>query len=93
LAQDKSSYCEQHKPTAKARTYNYDYNSLYNNANWIGLRKCILLRDIVCSVCGDEATQVDHIVPHRGNKELFWDVGNLQSLCQSCHSKKTTRGE
>lgn len=25
-----------------------------------------------------EATVVDHITPHRGDKKLFWDEGNLQ---------------
>ncbi|WP_417745078.1 HNH endonuclease signature motif containing protein [Rosistilla oblonga] len=32
---------------------------------------------------------VDHIIPHRGNKRLFWNRRNWQSLCNSCHSKKT----
>lgn len=32
---------------------------------------------------------VDHIKPHRGDKELFWDRSQWQSLCRSCHSIKT----
>jgi len=36
------------------------------------------------------ADQVDHIIAHRGDKVLFWDVtNNWQSLCASCHSRKT----
>lgn len=35
---------------------------------------------------------VDHIVPHRGNMDLFWDSGNWQSLCNTCHDKKTKSG-
>ena len=35
------------------------------------------------------ATDVDHIVPHRGDPALFWDEENWQALCHSCHSKKT----
>nr|WP_211224439.1 HNH endonuclease signature motif containing protein [Eremococcus coleocola] len=35
------------------------------------------------------ATVVDHIVPHKGNKKLFWDSNNHQSLCESCHNRKT----
>jgi 5-methylcytosine-specific restriction endonuclease McrA len=27
----------------------------------------------------------DHIKPHRGKEELFWDEGNLQTLCKPCH--------
>lgn len=32
-----------------------------------------------------EAAVVDHITPHRGNAELFWDRNNWQSLCKQCH--------
>lgn len=35
------------------------------------------------------ATDVDHIVPHKGDMVLFWDNTNWQSLCHSCHSLKT----
>ena len=31
------------------------------------------------------AEVADHVVPHRGNEQLFW-FGKLQSLCWSCHS-------
>lgn len=35
---------------------------------------------------------VDHIVPHRGDLNLFWDLDNWQSLCNQCHSRKTRDG-
>ena len=35
------------------------------------------------------ATDVDHIVPHRGDMSLFWDVNNWQALCHECHARKT----
>lgn len=35
------------------------------------------------------ATDVDHIVDHKGDWDLFADEANLESLCHSCHSKKT----
>lgn len=31
------------------------------------------------------ATVVDHIKPHKGDPELFWDTGNWQPLCKTCH--------
>lgn len=40
-----------------------------------------------------KATVVDHIIPHRGNKTLFNDPANLQSLCVKCHSKFKQRLE
>jgi hypothetical protein len=30
------------------------------------------------------ATVLDHIVPHKGNGELFWDPANWQGLCEWC---------
>ena len=39
------------------------------------------------------ARQVDHVRPHRGNQQLFWDrVNNWQSLCGSCGSRKSQSG-
>lgn len=35
------------------------------------------------------ATVVDHIIPHKGDKAFFWDKNNWQSLCESCHNRKT----
>jgi 5-methylcytosine-specific restriction protein A len=32
-----------------------------------------------------EATVVDHVQPHRGDKALFWDKSNWQPLCKAHH--------
>jgi 5-methylcytosine-specific restriction protein A len=37
------------------------------------------------------AAVTDHIIPHRGDKRLFWDANNWQALCLSCHGAKTAR--
>ena len=37
------------------------------------------------------ATVVDHIKAHRGDQELFWNKGNWQSLCKSCHDTHAQR--
>lgn len=39
------------------------------------------------------ASVVDHIVPHRGDQALFWDKGNHQSLCKTCHDRHKQRLE
>jgi 5-methylcytosine-specific restriction endonuclease McrA len=39
------------------------------------------------------ATVIDHIIPHRGNQDLFWDRKNWQALCKSCHDAKTRSGQ
>jgi 5-methylcytosine-specific restriction protein A len=52
----------------------------------------------VMSQCYEEnrvtaADHVDHVVPHRGNQVLMWDeLHNWQSLCASCHARKTAAG-
>lgn len=46
------------------------------------------LRHPACAVCGRFASQVDHIVPIADGGRMY-DESNLQSLCTSCHSKKT----
>lgn len=37
------------------------------------------------------ATQVDHIIAHRGDMALFWLPGNWQALCAAHHTAKTNR--
>jgi 5-methylcytosine-specific restriction endonuclease McrA len=39
------------------------------------------------------ATVVDHVEPHRGDQERFWDERNWQALCASCHSSDKQREE
>lgn len=42
--------------------------------------------------CLRAATVVDHIVPHKGDAELFWDSArNWRSLCKRCHDRATAR--
>lgn len=65
---------------------------------WAKVRGRFLQMNPLCLHCKCEgrmtpATEVDHIVPHRGDKELFWDWDNLQALCKSHHSRKTAKGQ
>lgn len=36
---------------------------------------------------------VDHTEAHRGDKALFWDESNWQTLCQTHHSRDKQRQE
>ena len=64
---------------------------------WQQEREAYLIRYPLCVNCLNTykeirtATEVDHIIPHKGNMKLFWDVSNWQGLCKSCHSKKTAQ--
>ena len=55
------------------------------------LRQQILRRDGYAFVkCGARGRlEVDHIAPVRSAPERSYDPANLQSLCPSCHTRKT----
>ena len=67
-----------------------DYHHLYNRAAWRRLREHQLRTEPLCRLDKQlgklvPATVADHVKPHRGDLELFFDAGNLQSLCKTCH--------
>nr|WP_232897181.1 HNH endonuclease signature motif containing protein [Pontibaca salina] len=69
---------------------------LYADPRWVSASRRFLRRHPLCADCGElgavePATQVDHIIRHRGDRKLFWDKSNWQALCQRCHSRKTAR--
>jgi 5-methylcytosine-specific restriction protein A len=39
------------------------------------------------------ATEVHHVIPHRGDPVLFWRVENCVGLCHTHHNEHTARGE
>ena len=67
------------------------------NGQWRRARRQWLAAFPACNVCGwiDASPEmvVDHIKPHRGDQNLFWDSDNWQTLCRRCHNEKTARGE
>ena len=70
----------------------------YNNAEWRSLRNEVLKRDnYQCCQCGASAREsgfpleIHHIIPPKGNKELFYDKNNCVTLCKWCHSRITQR--
>ena len=90
--------CDEHKQVQQKRYDNrrgsasergYDHR-------WSKARKMFLRENTLCKHCleKDETTiaaEVDHIVPHKGNYDLFWDKDNWQSLCSTCHKIKTAK--
>jgi len=73
--------------TAHERGYTY---------TWRKARKRYLAANPLCRECEAEgrvtpATEVDHIIPHNGDMDLFWDEDNWQGLCKPHHSSKTAK--
>ena len=56
---------------------------------WRKARRAYLYKHPFCVQCNTAANEVDHIIPHKGDWMLFWDMENWQALCKSCHSRKT----
>lgn len=89
----REGWCAKHKPKHR-RGESAAWHNLYSLPVWQTLRTRQLLKEPWCAECARHgvrvrATVVDHIRPHRGNVALFSDPDNLQSLCKSCHDRKT----
>ena len=65
-----------------------DFGRWYRSARWRRLRAAQLARAPFCP-CGAHALTVDHIIPHMGREEFFFNEDNLQSLCWKCHARKS----
>lgn len=93
LTANACGYCDEHLNEAhlKYDRYRGSSNESGYNSRWQRYRKWFLARNPLCAVCGELATVVDHIVPHKGDKALFWDKNNHQPLCERCHNIKTAR--
>ena len=66
------------------------WRKLYRTAAWLALRAAQLAAHPLCSRCLQRgftvaATVANHIIPHRGDLVLFFDPGNLESVCKPCH--------
>ena len=77
------------RPTAAQRGY---------DRRWRRARAAFLVRHPLCALCQSQgrtvaATVVDHIVPHRGDRKLFWQQANWQPLCAPCHNGAKKREE
>lgn len=91
---DSPGYCPKHRAFMGYASDSWHY--LYNNDRWRKYSKSYLNKHPLCVQCkqNKEITPsevVDHIIPHRGDKKLFWDPNNHQALCQRCHHEKTAQ--
>lgn len=75
-----------------------DWHHLYDTKRWKALRLYQLGMEPLCRLCKQvdritAATVADHVIPHKGDVDLFFDGDNLQSLCKTCHDVTKSRQE
>jgi len=90
-------YCKEHQRLFGDDTIRGGADARGYDASWCKARTLFLRQHPLCVECRKEgkltpATVVDHIIPHRGDKALFWDINNWQPLCATHHNKKTGSG-
>lgn len=80
--QERKARFDKTRPSASKRGY---------DRRWEAERKGYLKSHPFCAKCKEQglkvlATVVDHKVPHRGDKVLFWSKSNWQGLCAHHHN-------
>lgn len=68
------------------------------NSRWQRARLQFLNLNPLCCYCDKQgkvkpANIVDHIKPHKGDYNLFWDESNWQAMCKECHDGIKDREE
>lgn len=63
---------------------------LYSTKEWKAIRAKRLHKEPLCRMCkqmsiSTPAYIVDHIIPHKQDRKLFFDYNNTQSLCKPHH--------
>lgn len=86
-------YDRQGKPAPPVADWKAKKDALYGR-RWRDARAAFLAAHPDCAECARAdrkaaATQVDHVVAHKGDEALFWDLANWQPLCDACHAHKT----
>ena len=71
--------------------YDRTGSAIYRSPRWAAVRLAAKRRDgWKCVSCGARGRlECDHILPVRTHPQLAFDLANLQSLCPTCHSRKT----
>lgn len=88
---------------SRQRDASQPWRAWYKTARWQKLRLDVLSRDgwtcqktgvaLVGKYPAPNSPVVDHIIPHRGDPDLFWDQANLQAVSKQYHDSEKQRLE
>jgi 5-methylcytosine-specific restriction enzyme A len=88
---------------SRERDATQPWRKWYKTARWQKLRRAVLKRDkYKCQQTGilligrypaPNSPVADHIKPHRGNSDLFFDINNIQAVSKSYHDGEKQRQE
>lgn len=56
---------------------------------WRKVKTAWLMDHQACERCGAQATVVHHRIPHKGDRQLFWNQSLWEALCKRCHDTHT----
>lgn len=87
----------QREHDAKRRT-EQPWRAWYKTPGWFRIRSKRLRDEPLCRMCKVEGRVtpgriVDHIKRHQGQRELFFDYENTQTLCETHHNRDKQREE
>lgn len=73
---------DRHRGSARERGYTHDWDKA-SKRNLIMYPLCVGCLSVDRT---QAATVTDHIIPHKGDMDLFWDGNNWQSCCTDHHN-------
>jgi 5-methylcytosine-specific restriction protein A len=84
-----------HRTVQRTSTGALRSSAMYHSARWRKLRKAFISKHPLCVRCLSydiitAATDVDHVIAVVDDINLRWRTSNMQPLCKSCHSVKTS---
>ncbi|WP_405131887.1 HNH endonuclease signature motif containing protein [Paenibacillus sp. FSL H8-0317] len=90
-------FCGAHSQDARSYDRNRQSSSQRGyDREWRKARADYLVRNPICVECASDgkvtgATVVDHEIPHKGDRAIFWDTTRWRALCKTHHDSKTAR--
>lgn len=81
------------RPRAPRPRVRHENKQVYDSQAWQRFRLAYLAEHPLCADCEHVATEVHHRRGLREHPEDAYDPEQCMSLCKSCHSKRTARGE